>query len=144
MEGCFTCVRLLFGTDTNDLTGGVRRGTGAVVISDTLASSSERDQQDGGAAHSPTAAAELPAPSRLLGPTPRPLTWSCRAAAAPAAPVADEEVEDEQQEEQQRDEWQEEQRDEQQVEQKSRAGERRRCREPVSQNPFCDISGPTD
>ena len=45
---------------------------------------------------------------------------------APAAPVADEEVEDEQQEEQQRDEWQEEQRDEQQVEQQARAaGERR-------------------
>ena len=38
MEECFTCIRLLFGTDTNDLTGGVRRGTGAVVISDTLAS----------------------------------------------------------------------------------------------------------
>ena len=36
-----TCnIRLLFRTDTNDLTGGVRRGSGAVVISDTLALSS--------------------------------------------------------------------------------------------------------
>ena len=28
-----TCIRLLFRTDTNDLTGGVRRGKGAMVIS---------------------------------------------------------------------------------------------------------------
>ena len=41
----------------------MRRGTGAVVIPDTLAASSERDQQDGGAAHSPTAAAEPPTPA---------------------------------------------------------------------------------
>ena len=52
--------RLLFGTATNDLTGGARRGKGAMVISDTLALSSKRDRQGGGAAHSPTAAAELP------------------------------------------------------------------------------------
>ena len=55
-----TCTRLLFGTATNDLTGGARRGKGAMVISDTLALSSKRDRQGGGAAHSPTAAAELP------------------------------------------------------------------------------------
>ena len=31
----FTCTRLLFGTATNDLTGGARRGKGAMVISHT-------------------------------------------------------------------------------------------------------------
>ena len=58
-----SCTRLLFGTATNDLTGGARRGKGAMVISDTLALSSKRDRQGGGAARSPTAAAELPSPS---------------------------------------------------------------------------------
>ena len=29
----FTCIRLLFRTDTDDLTGGVRRGEGALVTS---------------------------------------------------------------------------------------------------------------
>ena len=31
----WTCIRLLFRTDTNDLAGGVRRGKGAMVISRT-------------------------------------------------------------------------------------------------------------
>ena len=31
----FTCIRLLFRTDTDDLTGGVRRGEGALVTSHT-------------------------------------------------------------------------------------------------------------
>ena len=37
-----------------------------MVISDTLALSSKRDRQGGGAAHSPTAAAELPSPRSLV------------------------------------------------------------------------------
>ena len=64
-----TCSRLLFRTDTNDLTGGMRCGAGAVVISDTRALSSKRDRQDGGAARSPTAAAEPPTPLQPRGPT---------------------------------------------------------------------------
>ena len=60
------CVCVLFGTATNDLTGGARRGKGAMVISDTLALSSKRDRQGGGAARSPTAAAELPSPRSLV------------------------------------------------------------------------------
>ena len=43
-----TCTRLLFGTATNDLTGGARRGKGAMVISDTLALSSRGTGRVGG------------------------------------------------------------------------------------------------
>ena len=62
-----TCTRLLFGTATNDLTGGARRGKGAMVISDTLALSSKRDRQGGGAAHNCRRAAYAAAPAGAAG-----------------------------------------------------------------------------
>ena len=68
-----TCIRLLFGTATNDLTGGVRRGKGAMVISDTLALSSERDRQGGGGAHNCRRAAYAAAPAGATGSDRRPL-----------------------------------------------------------------------
>mgnify|MGYP001451441931 CR=1 FL=1 len=66
-----TCIRLLFRTDTDDLTGGVRRGKGAMVISHTCFVLKEGPAGWGGP---PTTAAELPTPPRpleLQGPTAR-------------------------------------------------------------------------
>ena len=66
-----TCTRLLFRTDTNDLTGGARRGKGAMVTSHTCFVLREGPAGWGGL---PTTAAELPTPPRpleLQGPTAR-------------------------------------------------------------------------
>jgi len=93
----FTCIRLLFRTDTNDLTGGVRRGAGAMVISDSLALSSKRDRQDGGAACPPTAAADVsrrscrdrpPAPGPAFAETGRPGSAACHIIISRSLPSA--------------------------------------------------------